>query len=122
MLNLDTHILVFALTGALKPAEERLLRKQRWGISAIVLWELAKLAQLGRIAVDLDDATIRRALSRVQLWPITLEVAFTSTRLDVRGDPADELIAATSVVHQVPLVTRDRGLRGSKLVPLAALR
>jgi PIN domain nuclease of toxin-antitoxin system len=40
----------------------------------------------------------------------------------VQGDPADELIGATSVVHQVPLVTRDRGLRGSKLVPLAALR
>jgi predicted nucleic acid-binding protein len=40
----------------------------------------------------------------------------------VRGDPADELIAATSVVQRVPLVTRDRGLRRSKLVPLAALR
>lgn len=122
MINLDTHILVFALTGALKPAEERLLRTQRWGISAIVLWELAKLAKLGRIAVDLDEAAVRRVLSRVQLWPVTLEVALTSTRLDVRGDPADELIGATSVAHKVPLVTRDRGLRGSKLVPLAALR
>jgi PIN domain nuclease of toxin-antitoxin system len=43
-----------------------------------------------------------------------------STRLDVKGDPADELIAATSVVHQLPLVTRDRALRRSKQVPLAA--
>jgi predicted nucleic acid-binding protein len=33
--------------------------------------------------------------------------------------PADELIAATSVVHRVPLVTRDRQIRRSKLVPLA---
>jgi predicted nucleic acid-binding protein len=29
------------------------------------------------------------------------------------------LIAATSVVHRVPLVTRDKAIRGSKLVPLA---
>jgi PIN domain nuclease of toxin-antitoxin system len=39
--------------------------------------------------------------------------------LDFRGDPADEIIAATSVVHHVSLVTRDRQIRRSKLVPLA---
>ena len=41
------------------------------------------------------------------------------TGLDFDGDPADELIAATSVVHGVPLLTRDRKIRTSKLVPLA---
>jgi predicted nucleic acid-binding protein len=45
-----------------------------------------------------------------------------STQLDVRGDAEDELIAATSLVHGVPLVTRDRDLRASKLVPLASTR
>ncbi|SRR6266542_2794770 len=119
MLNLDTHILLFAVTGALTPAEERLLRDDAWSISAIVLWEIAKLAQLGRIEVDLDDRQVVRALRAVHLWPITTEIARTSTRLDVRGDPADELIAATSVVHDVPLVTRDRGLRRSRKIPLA---
>ena len=29
--------------------------------------------------------------------------------MDFRGDPANELIAATSVVHKLPLVTRDSG-------------
>jgi PIN domain nuclease of toxin-antitoxin system len=58
-------------------------------------------------------------LSSVRVWPLTHQIARTSTRLDVQGDPADELIAATSVVHGAPLVTRDRGLRRSKLVPLA---
>jgi len=51
-----------------------------------------------------------------------VEVCRTSCELDFRGDPADELIAATSVVHQVPLVTRDRKIRASRLVPLAAFR
>ncbi|HEY7692578.1 MAG TPA: type II toxin-antitoxin system VapC family toxin [Gaiellaceae bacterium] len=119
MLNLDTHVLVFALAGELTTAERRRLQRDRWGISAIVLWEIAKLTQLGRIDVDLDDPSIVRVLSGVPVWPLTREIALASTRLDVRGDPADELIAATSVVHGAPLVTRDRGLRRSKLVPLA---
>jgi len=119
MLNLDTHILVFALAGQLRPAEQQLLHRDQWSVSAIVLWEIAKLTQLGRISVDLEDATVIRSLSAVHVWPITREVAVASTRLDITGDPADELIAATSVVHGVPLVTRDRGLRRSKLVPLA---
>jgi PIN domain nuclease of toxin-antitoxin system len=38
--------------------------------------------------------------------------------LDFDSDPADELIAATSLVHNVPLLTRDRRLRRSKVVPL----
>ena len=119
MLNVDTHVLLCAVVGTLRPRETRLLRAQPWSISAIVLWEIAKLAQLGRILVDLDEPEVVRVLSRLHVWPLTREVARTSTRLDVRGDPADELIAATSVVHKVPLLTRDRVLLGSKLVPLA---
>src|SRR5919204_3937 len=88
-------------------------------ISAIVLWEIAKLAQLGRIQVDLDDVDVVRALTAVHVWPITVDIAKQSTRLDVRGDPADELIAATSIVHNVPLVTRNRRLQRSRIVPLA---
>lgn len=117
MLNLDTHVFLFAVVGNLEPHEQRLLSSRRWSISAIVLWEIAKLAQLGRIAVDLEDPDVVRVLSRVHVWPITREIAHLSTRLDVKGDPADQLIAATSVVHDMPLVTRDRALRRSKRVP-----
>lgn len=119
MLNLDTHVLLHALQGTLRPREARLLAADRWSIAAIVLWEVAKLAQLGRIAIDLENPDVVRALAGLHVWPITREVALASTRLDVRGDPADELIAATSVVHHVPLLTRDRALLGSKVVPLA---
>jgi PIN domain nuclease of toxin-antitoxin system len=119
MLNVDTHLLLHAVAGELKPRESELLRGETWSISAIVLWEIAKLAQLGRIAMDLDDSEVVRALARLHVWPITREIARASTRLDFRGDPADELIAATSVVHKVPLLTRDRALLASKLVPLA---
>lgn len=119
MLNVDTHVLLHAVTGALRPGETRLLSADRWSISAIVLWEIAKLAQLGRIEVDLDDPEVVRALARVHVWPLTREIARASTRLDIRSDPADELIAATSIVHNVPLLTRDPKLLKSKLVPIA---
>ncbi|HZS39424.1 MAG TPA: type II toxin-antitoxin system VapC family toxin [Polyangia bacterium] len=119
MLNLDTHVLVFALAGKLTPRERALLSDERWSISAIVLWELSKLVQLGRLELDLDDADVVRTLAQVHVWPLDLPVCRASTRLDFRGDPADELIAATSLVNGVPLVTRDRAIRRSKVVPFA---
>jgi PIN domain nuclease of toxin-antitoxin system len=117
--NLDTHVLVFALTGELTARERRLLSGSTWSISAIVLWELAKLVQLGRVDLDLDEAEVVRTLSGLHVWPLDLAVCLRSTRLDFSGDPADELIAATSVVHRVPLLTRDRRIRTSRVVPLA---
>jgi PIN domain nuclease of toxin-antitoxin system len=122
LLNLDTHILVFALSGELADDEHRLLAADEWSISAIVLWELAKLVQLGRVTLDLDSPEVVRALAAVHTWPLDLAVCRQSTRLDFRADPADELIAATSIVHKVPLVTRDGRIRSSRLVPLAEVR
>ena len=122
MLNLDTHVLLYALTGELTRKEVALLARDSWSISAIVLWEIGKLAELGRIEVDLDDAELGRIVARIHIWPLTLDVCRAIRRLDVRSDPADEIIAATSLVHQVPLVTRDARLRRSRLVPLAHLR
>ena len=119
MLNLDTHVLLYAVAGELKPAERRLLRAQPWSISAITLWEISKLAQMGRIELDLDAIDLTRVLARVHTWPVTLDVCRAIRRLDFRGDPADELIAATSLTHGVPLVTRDRAIRRSRVVPLA---
>jgi PIN domain nuclease of toxin-antitoxin system len=119
MLNLDTHILLYALAGELTPRERRLLSDDSWSISAISLWEIAKLAQLGRVEMDLHDRELLRVLSRIQTWPITLDVCRAIPTLDFRSDPADELIAATSIVHQLPLVTRDRRIARSRRVPLA---
>jgi PIN domain nuclease of toxin-antitoxin system len=119
VVSLDTHVLVFALNGEITDRERRVLSANTWSLSAIVFRELAKLVQLGRIELDLDDAEVVRTLSSIHVWPLDLAVSLQSTRLDFRGDPADEIIAATSVVHRVPLVTRDRKIRGSRIVPFA---
>ncbi len=119
MLNLDTHILLFALADDLSPRERKVLSSDTWSISAIVIWEVAKLAQIKRITLDLDDPELARTFSAIHSWPITLEIGRAIRSLDFRGDPADEIIAATSIVHRVPLVTRDRKIRRSRRVPFA---
>ena len=119
MLNLDTHIVVLLLAGDLTPAEFRCLAGQELAISDIVLWEIAKLNDLGRIDMNLDDALFRSFLRALTVIPITPEIARASTQLDFSSDPADEIIAATSIVEKMPLLTRDRKIRRSRVVPLA---
>ena len=92
MLNLDTHVLLHALAGDLTRREAALLAGEAWSIAV---------------------------LGRIHVWPLTLDVCRALRRLDFRGDPADELIAATSLAHNVPLLTRDRRLLGSRRIPLA---
>lgn len=119
MLNLDTHILLAAIAGEISAKERSLLAGEEWSISGIVIWEISKLAQMGRIEIDLDDSDFTRLLARIHTWPITLDVCRAIRGLDFRSDPADELIAATSLAHRIPLLTRDGKIRKSKVVPLA---
>jgi PIN domain nuclease of toxin-antitoxin system len=120
MLNLDTHILVALLAGTLSAEEAALVADEPLAISDIVLWEMAKLVQLGRLEMDLESATYLRCLERV--IPISPQIARLSTEMDFRADPADEIIAATSLAEGMPLLTRDRSIRRSKIVPLARTR
>jgi len=122
MLNLDTHMLVALMTGDVSPAELACAASQPLGISDIVLWELAMLVQRGRIMMDLESPEFRAWLRHLTVFPISFEIARQSTQLDFSSDPADEIIAATSVVENIPLLTRDRRIRKSRMVPLALLR
>jgi PIN domain nuclease of toxin-antitoxin system len=119
MLNLDTHILIFLLDGKLDAREQQLIAQSPLAISDIVLWELAKLVQLGRITLDLSSPAFQTCLHQLTVIPINSDIARISTQLDFRSDPADELIAATSIVSGIPLLTRDHKILSSRLVPLA---
>jgi PIN domain nuclease of toxin-antitoxin system len=119
MLNLDTHVLIYLLDGTLDTREHQLAAEQPLAISDIVLWELAKLVQLGRITLDLSSPAFQACLQQLIVIPVSLDIARTSTKLDFRSDPADELIAATSIVFGIPLQTRDTTILSSRLVPIA---
>lgn len=119
MLNLDTHILIDALLGEVSKKERTVLAKNKWCISGIVLWEIAKLKQLGRIELEVQSVEFSRALSQIQVIPLDPQICQVSTELDFQSDPADQLIAATSIVFKLPLVTRDKKILRSKMVPFA---
>ena len=120
MVNLDTNIVIFALKGLLNSREREAITGVSWAISSIVLWELANLVERRNLDVDLDGEEFSNFMNLTEILPMDIRVARTSAQLDFRSDPADELIAATSIVYGVPLVTRDRVIRNSKMVPLAS--
>ena len=120
MLNLDTHILIRAVEGSLRPREQTVLTEDpEWSVSAIVLWEIEKLYQLGRLGYGLDHEPLAAALDQVHIWPISRQVCLNLRSLDFRSDPADEIIAATSVTHDIVLLTRDSRIRESRTVRFA---
>ena len=119
VVNLDTHIVVFAFNEALSPDERSAMQEQDWAICPMVLRELAYLVENQRLEFPLYSQGFQGFLQEVSVMPIEMNVARTSARLDFNSDPADELIAATSIVYGIPLVTRDRRIRNSKIVPLA---
>jgi PIN domain nuclease of toxin-antitoxin system len=116
MLNLDTHILIGAVSGMLTRAERQLLAAGEWGISCIELWEIEMLYGRGRIAFGLDHAPLTASLRHIKIWPVTTAICLKLRDLDFHSGPADEIIAATSLAHDVPLVTRDAKIRQSKLL------
>ena len=119
MLTLDTHIVVALLSGDLTDREREHVTGNPLAVSDIVLWELARLVELGRLELDFEDVEFRTFLRSVTVLPITIEIARASTDLDFQSDPADEIIAATAVVEQSPLLTRDRRILKSRMVPRA---
>jgi PIN domain nuclease of toxin-antitoxin system len=64
----------------------------------------------------LETALAARAL---RVLPITPEIANLSVSLEgvVQEDPADRIIAATTLYHGATLITCDEGLRSAKEVP-----
>jgi PIN domain nuclease of toxin-antitoxin system len=119
MLNLDTHILLHAVLGSVTRREKTVLARHRWGISSIVLWEIAKLHQNGRITLGLESPLMAGVLANLEIWPLSREVCLNLGALDFKSDPADELIASTSLTYAVPLMTRDLRIRTSKLLQFA---
>ncbi|HQZ82007.1 MAG TPA: hypothetical protein PLR83_02185 [Pyrinomonadaceae bacterium] len=77
------------------------------------------LVQHKRLELDMDSPAFRRSMRYLTVVPISVRIARQSAALDFRSDSADEIIAATSVVEGIPLLTREGKILKSKIVPLA---
>jgi PIN domain nuclease of toxin-antitoxin system len=128
MILLDTHILIWLLIAPenLAPkAKKVILAARKSGplvLSAISLWEMAWLAQNKRIDVDVSvDSFVKKCASYVQVLPITPEIAVRSVQFpkSYPNDPPDRIIGATALVEGIRLLTHDKLIVKSGLIPLA---
>lgn len=126
---LDTHAWVWwvdrdrRLGKARQEALDRLPAGNRPVLSAISLWEVACLVEVGRLgfSVSLDEWLAAAADPRtVRVVPINPAIAAATSRLpkSFHRDPADRLIVATALVERLQLVTDDGPIRKARLVRL----
>jgi len=127
---LDTHVLFWMANDSkrLSRRAREAIREARQeqgrhnsgiAVATITVWELAWLAQNGRIAVvGSVESFVRELVTRVILRPVTPEIAALAVRLPepFPKDPADRLIASTAMVEGMALVTADARIRKSKVV------
>jgi PIN domain nuclease of toxin-antitoxin system len=119
MIILDTHAWIWHSSESSELSENSRLaidQADELGICAISCWETAMLVAKRRMGLTMDlEEWLETALDRprIRLLPIDARIAALSTRLpgDFHGDPADRLIVSACLVHQAPLVTKDRRIR-----------
>ena len=125
MITVDTHIIIW---DALRPellsakAKNALAGANKEGgilFSDISLWEIAMLIHKKRIHIEvsyLEFINLVSTSNKYLIQPITPEIAELSAMLKSKTivDPADCIIAATSIKFNAPLVTADKTLQKSK--------
>jgi PIN domain nuclease of toxin-antitoxin system len=127
MILLDTHVVIwlaFEPNKLSKRAKEAIRAARLQGglaVAGITLLELAWLAEKGRVETTLSvESFVRRSASKMTVLPITPEIAARAVSFpeSYPQDPQDRLIGATALAEGIALVTHDRSIRKSGLVPI----
>lgn len=120
---LDTHIVVHAAAGAVSPERKALLEDSRSQlfISAVTLWEITKLVELGQISLpDGFDRFMRDLCAHPKYTiaqydaPLMIELLAVARRM--HKDSADQIIVATALRLGAALMTDDVRIRRSEIV------
>jgi PIN domain nuclease of toxin-antitoxin system len=125
MILLDTCVLIWdaiepnKLTSkakkAIKYSENELI------ICDISIWEISMLIKRNRLIVDDSSSGFIKLILQshnFQIQQITPEIAEVSVNFgtEINKDPADRLIAATSILKNIPLITADQNLRDATIL------
>ena len=112
---LETSKLSPLATKAIKHASNELI------ICDISFWEISMLIKRKRLEVDETASGFISLLLQSRnfhIQEITPEIAELSVNLgpEINNDPADRLIAATSILMNAPVITADQNLREATLL------
>jgi PIN domain nuclease of toxin-antitoxin system len=121
---LDTHAWLWWIANPKllsKRARSTIESADALGVCSISGWELATLVRKHRLELDRPVSEwVSQALGEEGIRELTVsaEIAVMAGSFgdDFHGDPADRLIAATSLFHGAPLVTRDEALRAMPML------
>ena len=87
--------------------------------SDISLWEIAMLKKTQRIIIPTDYLIFMNAIlhaRNIHVLPILPEIADLSVSLELeQADPADRIIAATTIYYNAQLLTSDQKLLNSQV-------
>ena len=119
---IDTHVLIWWLSGRLSHfgrASRSFLEAVDEGraiavIPTIALVELVDAMQRGRVTLheplDALMQRLERTTSRYRVVPLDSDVVLRSREMFQIPERGDRLIAATALVHGLPLISRDRDM------------
>ena len=112
---LDTSKLSTEAKDAIELNERELI------ICDISIWEISMLIKRKRLVVDDTASGFINLLLQSRNYlvqEITPEIAELSVNFgsEINSDPADRLIAATSILRNAPIVTADQNLRTATMV------
>jgi len=118
---IDTHVLIWAVQDDIRlgkharRAIDAAVAADSLHVSAITPWEIAMLAQKGRVTLGMEvGAWVEQALALpgVRLTPLLPAIAVDSARLpgDLHGDQADRIIIASARHVGAPVLTADKAI------------
>lgn len=121
MILLDTHAWIYYLgdpDALSEPAMKAISEVETLGLSIISCMEAAILIRKGKIQINQSLESWMEQMTNVyrfDILPITPSIVIRANTLpDFHPDPADRIIAATSIAHGIPLITKDPILTSRK--------
>ena len=125
MIVLDTCAIIWDALDATKltPKAKKAIERHAGEliICDISIWEIAMLIKRKRLVVDMATSGFISLLLQSRNFHVqdmTPEIAEMSVNFgsQINNDPADRLIAATSILRNAPIITADRNLRAVSMV------
>jgi PIN domain nuclease of toxin-antitoxin system len=132
MILLDTHIWLWWLSGDNfissdeRQALDQYALRNELCISSISIWEVEILDRKGKLSFSPNFELWMQKILNIdsfKILPIQTDVIMAQRSLpeDFHGDPADRLIAATSIKTGYPLATKDQKIIHSEACEILSI-